>query len=999
LPGFRFEAQAPPLPETLPRMDVAILVGFAAAGPLGIPVAVETVEQFTAIFGEDLALAWDNERGELVYAYLAPAVRAFFRQGGVRCWIIRVAQRKPTPDVLLNRACYNFFPIPGLAHARFDQGGKVSVAPALARARSEGSWSDELRVSAALLTRSAQITRVDQLADDSFALELLLAPHEELAVGDLLRLRFGDTGQFLLLAVEEIETLATGSPPFNSLAGQRRVRARSNQCLWLQVVTLESPQSLQQTAQVSVWTHQAAINAESDRQTQAHDLFKTDYTATLTIDAPIRQGADSTPVITLDIPGMTTIDAPAPGSLAVVEQADRQLCLLVERVERGLAQSGTGVRLAGRGLWCLPALRSSLPTARVHAEILTFELWVRKGTEYSVNMSNLAFNGRHASSWEKLQTDEQLFRATETKEFNPPAIQLWRHLGRLFRFPLAGQDQRAGFCFPLFMPFAPENYLGPINLQGTSLERDGLAEFKADLFLDQKLKGTGAGDLLNEAEFVRYFSPRPRGLEGVHAALAPEETIGVGASLRPDGAAYARLSPEEATIIAIPDAIHRGWELTAPEKPAAPRVSPPPLRPEWWHFLDCQNPKIEAVSEPRWGNFLDCSIRVIPPPALVVDEEISRTGTYTLSWSASEHASVVYELEESASRDFGDARVAYAGPLTRLSLYERNLGDYYYRVRSIVGNSTSDWSNGVAVRVTSANQWVLKKEADYAPDTLLAAQRALLRVCAARGDLLAVLSLPAHYREDDAVAHLADLKTLLGNKAALDQPLATGGVALLSVGEAHVLSYGAVYHPWLNAREENGAATLRHTPPCGAVLGMLARRALRRGAWIAPANEELLGVLALSPQLARERRLELQEARLNLIRQEPRGFLTLNADTLSDDPDLRPINVRRLLILLRRLALKHGAEYVFEPNDERFRRAVERGFTALLDQMFARGAFSGATPAASYQVVVNNTLNNRQSVEQGRFIVELRVAPSLPMRFLTIRLVQTGARGFVTEGR
>jgi hypothetical protein len=38
-------------------------------------------------------------------------------------------------------------------------------------------------------------------------------------------------------------------------------------------------------------------------------------------------------------------------------------------------------------------------------------------------------------------------------------------------------------------------------------------------------------------------------------------------------------------------------------------------------------------------------------------------------------------------------------------------------------------------------------------------------------------------------------------------------------------------------------------------------------------------------------------------------------------------------------------------------------------------------------------------VDQGRFIVELRVAPSLPMNFLTIRLIQNGSRTSVTEGR
>jgi hypothetical protein len=49
--------------------------------------------------------------------------------------------------------------------------------------------------------------------------------------------------------------------------------------------------------------------------------------------------------------------------------------------------------------------------------------------------------------------------------------------------------------------------------------------------------------------------------------------------------------------------------------------------------------------------------------------------------------------------------------------------------------------------------------------------------------------------------------------------------------------------------------------------------------------------------------------------------------------------------------------------------------------------------------VTDETLNTPQSTDLGRFIVELRVAPSLPMTFLTVRLVQTGDLGLVTEGR
>ena len=71
----------------------------------------------------------------------------------------------------------------------------------------------------------------------------------------------------------------------------------------------------------------------------------------------------------------------------------------------------------------------------------------------------------------------------------------------------------------------------------------------------------------------------------------------------------------------------------------------------------------------------------------------------------------------------------------------------------------------------------------------------------------------------------------------------------------------------------------------------------------------------------------------------------------------------------------------------------------MLDGMFERGAFAGANPATSYQVVTDSSLNTPQSVDLGRFIIELRVAPSLPMRFLTIRLVQTSDRTHALEVR
>jgi phage tail sheath protein FI len=282
-------------------------------------------------------------------------------------------------------------------------------------------------------------------------------------------------------------------------------------------------------------------------------------------------------------------------------------------------------------------------------------------------------------------------------------------------------------------------------------------------------------------------------------------------------------------------------------------------------------------------------------------------------------------------------------------------------------------------------------------------------MCAARGDLFAVLSMPEHHREDDAQSYVMTLKSSTAAaievksrfKVAFEGAVETRQIIAismpLSAGEAGDFSYAAVYHPWLIGAEERDRFS--GNPPDGVACGVIAARALTRGAWIAPANEALRGPVALTPAIKSERWLDLQQAQINIIRQDARGFMSMSADTLSDDDDLRPINVRRLLSLLRRLALRLGATYVFEPNDFSFRRLVQRGFEAMLGEMFVRGAFAGTTPQTSFQVVTGDSLNTRQSIEQGRFIVELRVAPSLPMTFMTIRLVQTGDRTSVLETR
>ncbi|HKO99552.1 MAG TPA: hypothetical protein VJU86_21300 [Pyrinomonadaceae bacterium] len=983
LPGFRFETVAPVLPETLPRMDIAVFVGFSASGPLEIPVAVESEAQFTAIFGEDAPLAWDIEKGEQVYAHLPPAVRAFFRNGGRRCWIIRVARRTPKATNKLNRAVCNYFPIPSLVSLQFGEEKEdnklTRVAPAFALARSEGSWSDSIRVGSALLSRPSQVSSDLEFVDGKYVVHLIRDSSEPVAPGELLKLDF-QKGRTLFLTVAKVELPVSSSPPTDSELN-RVLKVTGEKAAW--VFTPKNLPLPGSKVQVGLFTHELDPADSSDIDPAVH--FEVELQAIINPDqlSPVPKQTDK---ISLKLLNCAVADAPAPGSIIRITAGNDELLMTVSDLTFSSDATATPL-VSGQPVLIKPA-PMPIPASTPSCERLAFEIWVRKGDEYAVSLSELGFEKLHPRYWSNLPSDEEVYSDTNEVMSESPATVLWRQVGDLFRFPLAGLPAGNEMHLPLAMLPTPANYVGPATMTGNELERDGLAEFDANLFIDPSIASVVTENLPGEAEFLSYLAPKPRRLTGMHAAFALEE----------------------ATIIAVPDAVHAGWTRQSPPKLPKPEPSTPPVRPGWWHFLNCnatsdntpppltdcapKAPKpspIKPVHAPEWGQFLDCSIQVIDSPVLVASTQLSADGTFTLSWKSSSQSAQLFVLEESGDPDFSNHEEIYSGKSTSYTIYGRKNGDYYYRVRTIVGHETSDWSNGVAVRVGTSGRWRLTREKEYSATELFSVQRALLRLCAARGDLLCVLSLPKHYREDKAIEHVRILKS--------NQVVANALVPALGFRETNAFSYGAVFHPWLIASDEPPGDGLRSMPPCGAMCGLIAKRALRRGAWLAPANDPMLDVLALEPELASSRRLDLQESHINLIRHEPRGFLVLDADTLSDDIDLRSINVRRLLILLRRQALRLGATYVFEPNNDAFRRVVERGFTEMLDGMFERGAFAGSTPASSYQVVAGDSLNTPESVEQGRFIVELRVAPSLPLSFLTIRLIQTSDRSLAMEVR
>ncbi len=202
LPGVTFETVPPPAPEALPRMDVALFVGFAEMGPVHRAVEIDDVAGYRRTFGGDLPLARDPESGETLMAALAPTVRAFFSNGGVKCWVIRVARTaaleegwRGAPDPAASGiASAGQFILPGLLAVASD--GTLGLARA--QARSLGSWADRLTVAARAERVPFAISALASSAD-----QVTFTAARSLTVGALVELT--DPGGSVYARVERLD--------------------------------------------------------------------------------------------------------------------------------------------------------------------------------------------------------------------------------------------------------------------------------------------------------------------------------------------------------------------------------------------------------------------------------------------------------------------------------------------------------------------------------------------------------------------------------------------------------------------------------------------------------------------------------------------------------------------------------------------------------------------------------------------------------------------------
>ncbi|MDY0810799.1 phage tail sheath family protein [Kitasatospora purpeofusca] len=200
--------------------------------------------------------------------------------------------------------------------------------------------------------------------------------------------------------------------------------------------------------------------------------------------------------------------------------------------------------------------------------------------------------------------------------------------------------------------------------------------------------------------------------------------------------------------------------------------------------------------------------------------------------------------------------------------------------------------------------------------------------------------------------------------------------------------YATLYYPWIRVFDP-AAGRNTTVPPSGHIAGVWARSDAERGVHKAPANEVIRGAVDLELRLSKGEQDLLNPIGVNCVRAFPgRGIRIWGARTLSSDPAWRYLNVRRLFNYLEESILLGTQWVVFEPNDDRLWSSIRRNATAFLTEEWRRGALFGRTAAEAFYVKCDRDNNPQESIDQGRVICEIGVAPVKPAEFVVFRLAQ-----------
>jgi len=205
-------------------------------------------------------------------------------------------------------------------------------------------------------------------------------------------------------------------------------------------------------------------------------------------------------------------------------------------------------------------------------------------------------------------------------------------------------------------------------------------------------------------------------------------------------------------------------------------------------------------------------------------------------------------------------------------------------------------------------------------------------------------------------------------------------------------NYGAIFWPWLQVYDSSNDVNV-WTPPSGHIASVFAKTDNDTEVWIAPAGTRrggLPGVIRGEYSLDEKDRgtLDLLYGDGNSVNPiatfADTGVVVWGQRTLQRVPTaLDRINVRRMLLYLRKVIASSVRTFVFEPNDPATWRQFRGVITPFLETVRnRRGLYE-------YSVVCDETTNTPDLIDAGQLTAQVFLRPTKAAEFIQVDLILT----------
>jgi len=205
-------------------------------------------------------------------------------------------------------------------------------------------------------------------------------------------------------------------------------------------------------------------------------------------------------------------------------------------------------------------------------------------------------------------------------------------------------------------------------------------------------------------------------------------------------------------------------------------------------------------------------------------------------------------------------------------------------------------------------------------------------------------------------------------------------------------NYVATYYPWVRMDDPSRSSGTIFVPPSVVIPGVIAFTDSVAHEWFAPAGLNrggLTNVRMTKRKLTHTDRDTLYEGRVNPIASFPgQGVVVFGQKTLQAKPSaLDRINVRRLLIRLKKFIASSSRFLVFEQNDSSTRSRFLNIVNPFLESVQANSGLS------AFKVVMDDSNNTPDVIDRNQLVGQIFIQPTRTAEFIVLdfSVLPTGA--------